>query len=172
MGFFSFKSLATDSNFDELLGMIYFSLCWMEIVLWIHRTSNYKWFFSGLLPLTDGERRWSHRTSHYKWFFSGFLPLTVTLKTTERWISLVVRSWRICLPMQRTRVQSLVWEDSHATRQLSLCTTALKPTCLEPVLHNERGPCKEKPGHHRKRQSPLAASQETAHSNKDPAQQK
>ena len=140
MGFFSFKSLATDSNFDELLGMIYFSLCWMEIVLWIHRTSNYKWFFSGLLPLTDGERRWSHRTSHYKWFFSGFLPLTVTLKTTERWISLVVRSWTICLPMRRTRVQPLVWEDSHAMRQLSLCTTA-----AEAHLPGARAPQRERP---------------------------
>ena len=145
MGFFSFKSLTTDSNFNELLGMIYFPLCWMEIVLWIHRTS------------------------HYKLFFSGFLPLTVTFKTIERWISLVVRSWGIRLPMQRTRVQSLVWEDSHAVRPMHTNTEVHMPPASAP---HERSPCNEKPGT-ATRGSPRALQpKRPAHSNEDPAQQK
>ena len=53
--------------------------------------------------------------------------------------SLVVQWLRIHLPMQRTRVQSLVWE-------VSTCHRAAKPVChkqwslctLEPVLSNKR----------------------------------
>jgi len=40
------------------------------------------------------------------------------------WASLVVQWLRICLAMQVTKVQSLVWEDPSATKPLSLCTTA------------------------------------------------
>ena len=134
MGFFSFKSLTTDSNFNELLGMIYFPLCWMEIVLWIHRTS------------------------HYKLFFSGFLPLTVTFKTIERWISLAVRSWGIRLPMQRTRVQSLVWEDSHAVRPVHTNTEVHMPTASAPQREK---PLQREAGHRNKRQPPRAATWET-----------
>ena len=53
-------------------------------------------------------------------------------------MSLVVQWLRICLPMQETQVQSLVWEDST-------CHRATKPihlnywTCaLESVLHSKR----------------------------------
>ena len=37
--------------------------------------------------------------------------------------SLVVQWLRICLPMQRTWVQFLVWEDSSAMGQISPCST-------------------------------------------------
>ena len=49
-------------------------------------------------------------------------------------ISLVVQWLRICFPMQRTQVQSLVCEHAsgHATGQLSLCNTT-----KEPVLGNQ-----------------------------------
>ena len=62
---------------------------------------------------------------------------------------MAVMQWiRICLPMQGTRVQSLVWEDFT-------CHRATKPSCcnswsprLEPVLSLKRGYDSEKPGHH------------------------
>ena len=43
--------------------------------------------------------------------------------------SLVVQWIRICLPMQATLVQSLVWEDSTScgATKLSLCTTTTDP---------------------------------------------
>ena len=49
--------------------------------------------------------------------------MQLNVKTTN-WASLVAQWLRICLPMQGTRVQALVWED---------------PTCHEatrPVSHN------------------------------------
>ena len=36
----------------------------------------------------------------------------------------------------------------HAVEQLSPCATTTEPTCLEPVLHNKRSHCNEKPAHH------------------------
>ena len=82
---------------------------------------------------------------------------------------------RILLPMQETRVQSLVQEDptgrratkpvrcnywacplesaSHNYWSLRATTTEacepqlLKPARLEPVLHNKRSHCNEKPAH-------------------------
>ena len=57
--------------------------------------------------------------------------------------------------MQETRVPSLVWEDST-------CRGATKPLChnywspwgLEPMLHNRRSHCSEKPEHHNQRVAP------------------
>ena len=68
------------------------------------------------------------------------------------WASLVAQWLGRRLPMQRTRVQSLVQED--AMGQLSLCATA-----SEPVLHNQRSYRKEKPAHHHKRVAPARRSQ-------------
>ena len=67
--------------------------------------------------------------------------------------SLVAQGCRICLPMQETRVRSLVWEDPtycRATKPwpqqlLSVCSRALRPP--EPQLLNpptlEPQPCNE-----------------------------
>ena len=41
--------------------------------------------------------------------------------------SLMAQWLRIHLPMQGTRVQSLVWENPHAAEQLSPCTTTTEP---------------------------------------------
>ena len=41
--------------------------------------------------------------------------------------SLVAQGLRIRLPMQGTWVQALVWEDPHATEQLSPCATTTEP---------------------------------------------
>ena len=82
--------------------------------------------------------------------------------------SLVVQWLRICLPMQGTRVRSLVQEDPTchgATKPVHhnywACTLEpvshnywahvpqlLKPACLEPMLHNKRSHCNEKHVHH------------------------
>ena len=59
----------------------------------------------------------------------------------EKNTSLVVQWLRICLLVQGTRVQSLVWGRSHTSQgQLSLCA----PT-TEPVLRNKRSHHTEKP---------------------------
>ena len=56
----------------------------------------------------------------------GALPLTPCFPLIKTWqrVSLVVQWLGVCLPMQGTRVQALVWED---------------PTCrraTKPVLHH------------------------------------
>ena len=84
------------------------------------------------------------------------------------WRASLVAQWlRIRLPMQGTRVWSLVWEDptchggtkpvrhsywacalqpaSH--NYLAYVPQLLKPTLLEPMLRNQRSHCNEKPAH-------------------------
>ena len=74
--------------------------------------------------------------------------------------SLVVQWLRIRLPMQGTRVRALIQEDPTcrgATKPIrqnywSLCSSThepqlLKPTRLEPMLHNKRSHRNEKPAH-------------------------
>ena len=96
--------------------------------------------------------------------------------------SLVAQWLRIRLPMQGTRVRGLVWEDPtcrKATKPVRhnywACALEpvshnywpcvlqlLKPACLEPVLHNKRSHCSEKPAHCN-RVLPLAATRESPH---------
>ena len=90
----------------------------------------------------------------------------------KRWIraSLVVQWLRIRLPMQATRVWSLVWEEptcrgetKPVRHNYGACTLEipshnywahvpqlLKPTHLGPVLHSKRSLCNEKPMHRNK----------------------
>ena len=95
--------------------------------------------------------------------------------------SLVAQWLRICLPMQGTRVRALVWEDPTcrgATRPVShnywacalepashsywACVPQLlKPTCLEPVLHNKRSHGNEKPTRRKEEEPLLAATRES-----------
>ena len=56
---------------------------------------------------------------------------------------MVVQWIRIHLPMQRTQVRSLVWEDST-------CHGATKPECLEPVFHSKRSHGSEMLAHHKR----------------------
>ena len=84
---------------------------------------------------------------------------TVLGSITDEWIkkmyrtSLVVQWIRIHLPMQRTRVLSLVWEDFTCPRQLKPARLPLlKPVHLEPVLH-KRSHHNEKPVHCKEEQS-------------------
>ena len=95
--------------------------------------------------------------------------------------SLVTQWLRIRLPMQGTRVWSLFQEDPaccEATKPVShnywACALEpashnywahvpqlLKPVSLEPMLHNKRSHCNEKPMHRNKEQPPLAATRES-----------
>ena len=85
----------------------------------------------------------------------NFLEKLITLKRT----SLVVQGLRISLPMQRTRFQSLVQEDStshrapkHRHRQRGAhALQLLKPRALEFVLQS-RSHCNEEPEHSNKEQ--------------------
>ena len=61
-------------------------------------------------------------------------------KVRKTGASLVAQWLRNHLPMQRTRVQALVWEDPT-------CRRADKPVRLEPVLRNKRSHRNEKPTH-------------------------
>ena len=80
----------------------------------------------------------------------------------EQWI-------RTCLPVQRTRVQSLAQKDSTclgATKPTShkyrVCLLQLlRAVCLEPVLRNKSSHRREKPAHRIKGWPPLAATTES-----------
>ena len=95
-------------------------------------------------------------------------------------VSLVAQWLRIHLPMQGTRVRALVQEDPTcrgATKPVHhnywACAlepvshnywarvSLLKPACLEPVLHNKRSHCIEKPVHRNEEWPPLAATRES-----------
>ena len=77
--------------------------------------------------------------------------------------SLVAQWLRICLPMQGTRVQALVWEDSHMPRSNWAREPQLEPARLEPVLRNKRGRDSERPVHHDEEWPPLATTGESPH---------
>ena len=125
------------------------------------------------LDLFETRSRLHKSNSNQKSFLSPQIPhtfslLNLTTKMTIVWASLVAQWLRIRLPMQGTRVRALVWEDPTchgATKPVhhNYCTSALepvshnywahvsqllKPACLEPVLHNKRSHCNEKPAHH------------------------
>ena len=71
----------------------------------------------------------------------------------------LVQRERIHLPMQGTRIPSLVQEDPtcrEATKPTPIehynywahVPQVLKAACLEQKLHNKRSQCNEKPTHH------------------------
>ena len=64
------------------------------------------------------------------------------LRTTMRgdWTSLVVQWLRICLSMQETRVQSLVWEIRSHVPQIKNQHTTTKTHHRSPKKHNEISP--------------------------------
>ena len=89
-------------------------------------------------------------------------------------MSLVVQWLRIHLPMQGTKVQSLVWEDPT-------CQGATKPVrhshwaheLLEPMCCSRRSHHHEKPAHHNQERPPLATNRgNPSCSNKGPVQSK
>ena len=97
---------------------------------------------------------------------------TISFKNTAR-TSLEAQWIRIHLPMQRTRVRSLVQEDSTccgATRPVchDYWARALEPSncnywnpcALKPVLCNKRNHSNEKPENHKKRTAPALSQLE------------
>ena len=73
------------------------------------------------------------------------------------------------LPIQGTRVHSLVWEDSMFPQTLSPCARtreAWAPGRLEPVPHNKRRHHNEKPAHHNQRVALTHHNQRKAHTAK------
>ena len=94
--------------------------------------------------------------------------------------SLVAHWLRIHLPMQGTRVQSLIQGDPTclgATKPLrhnywAHAPQLLKPARLEPVLRNQRSHCNEKTVHCNKEWPPLPATRESPCRNEDPTQPK
>ena len=86
---------------------------------------------------------------------SGFISLVLRAKTMQK-ASLVVQGLRIRMPIQGTRIQSVVRED---------------PTCLratKPMSRNSSSPCSRacapqqgEPRHHKWRVAPLAAARES-----------
>ena len=89
-------------------------------------------------------------------------------KVPRWWACLVVQWLRICRQKQGTWVWFPVQEDTTccgATEPLSHNYWArglrlLKPTCLDPVLRNQRSRCNEKRVPHNKEWPPLAATRE------------
>ena len=73
--------------------------------------------------------------------------------------------------MQGARVWSLVWEDPtcHGAAKpvrhnyWAHVPQLLKPTHLEPMLHNKRSHRNEKLAHHNEEQPPLTATRESPH---------
>ena len=115
--------------------------------------------------------KWSLSCPGPHFALQGYFPST----------SLVVQWIGICLPMQGTRVQSLVLGDSTwhgATNPVHhddwVCALEpeshsywphvlqlLKTTCLEPVLRNKRSHPNEKPTHHNQEWPSLIATRES-----------
>ena len=63
---------------------------------------------------------------------------------------LVVQWIRICLLMQGTWVQSLIWEDLMCHRATkSMAPQLLNPACLVPELCSKRSHHSEKPVHNK-----------------------
>ena len=108
------------------------------------------------------------------WYREGNKSWKKLMHSTDCWASLVAQWLRIRLPMQGHGFKSWSGKIPHATEQLSPCITTtepvlwsplattpepashnywapvpqlLKPAHLEPVLHNKRSHCNEKPAH-------------------------
>ena len=113
----------------------------------------------------------------------------ICLKNENVQASLVVHWLRIRPAVQGIPVQSPAWKDPTATEQLSPCTTAtepafwslqavttephtaiLKPTHRQPLLHNERSRCSQRPTHRRTETLLTTAGESQRASNKGPAQ--
>ena len=100
--------------------------------------------------------------------FYFVFAVSLNIKIIKGGLPLVTQWLRVRLPMQGTWVQALVREDPTCRRATKpMCHNywdcalepvshnywahapqLLKPTCLEPVLHNKRSSHNEKPVHH------------------------
>ena len=93
-------------------------ICWQTLTLWLPVTTVAHPQLLCILSLTQA-------VNFHPFFIHKDLEQNVInyfFKSYEG-ISLVVQGYSICLPMQDTWVWSLIWEDPHATEQLSLFAT-------------------------------------------------
>ena len=115
--------------------------------------------------------------------FHAYLSLSQRIKNIHPGASLVAQWERICLPMQGTQVRSLIWEDptcpgarKPVLQNLGATTTDLSscnywsPHSLEPLFHNVRSHCNEKPVRCNKRlpTPSFATTRESPRSKEDP----
>ena len=67
--------------------------------------------------------------------------------------------------MQETQARSLVWEDPTGEEAVKpMCHNYWSPYTPEPMLHNKRSHCSEKPVHLEEEQLLLATTRESPHS--------
>ena len=130
----------------------------------------------------ETERRYEDTTYQEGWIqlslyeesqqYDFVSPTWLSLRNVERdgcWASLVAQWLRIHLPMQGAWVQALVLEDPTCRRATKpvrhnywdRMPQLLKPACLEPMLHNKRSHCNEKPVHLNEEEPPLTAARES-----------
>ena len=131
--------------------------------IWIYKKGFGKYYsFPPSIWKTEG------KSFKQRWIPPKFMQyFSKCLKIYVFGASLVAQWSRILLPVQGTRVRALVWEDptcrgaakpvrhnywacalEPATHNYWACVPQLlKPVCLEPVLHNKRSHCNEKPTH-------------------------
>ena len=82
-------------------------------------------------------------------YLNTMIIVKLTYKTTHHRTFLVVQWLRICLPMQRTEVQSLVCEDPTCHRTTKPYVPQLPSLhTLEPELCNKRIQGNKKPMYH------------------------
>ena len=81
---------------------------------------------------------------------------------------------RICLPMQGTRVWSLLWKDPTSRGAAKpVCCNYWSPSNPETTLCKERSHCNEKPSHRNEEQHPgMLQLGKSLYGNKNPAQPK
>ena len=97
-----------------------------------------------------------HMCIHIFFVYTSVYYIKRTFKESVFWTFLVVQWIVVCLLMQGTGVQCLVWEAStrlRATKPMhhnygGCVQQLLKPKSLVPVLHNKRSHRSEKLVHH------------------------
>ena len=94
------------------------------------------------LPFTDSNLI----RQFLSFFFPSFYQIIPCKKLYRT--SLVAQCIGVCLPMQGTRVRSLVREDFACHGVTKSCVTTTEPTHLEPVLCHRRSHPSEKPAHY------------------------
>ena len=129
---------------------------------------SYRWVYILAKTVIQKDTRTPVFTAALFTITTTMQPKCPKCPSTREWIkkmwyrtSLVGQWMNICLPKQETWVRSLIWEDSTGLRATKpsghkywACTLQLlklgglrayvpitEPTCLKPVLHNERSPC-------------------------------
>ena len=92
------------------------------------------------------------------------------------WASLLMQWIRICLPMQGTQVQSLVWEDPTHRGITNLYRTTTEPVLQKPEAaatkaRAPRSPCSRQENHHTEKPTQLGRGRGSLPPAEKPTQQ-